>query len=267
MSDDEMEDALRRSPRKNADGQPVMAADAARNIIQNKKKIQGTKRDAPDKNTVGTKAPPKKKGKNTPEEDDANNFEPTLRTEGEKQKLAQEKKLVEPKRAHVKAITGKTNDGETTRDARRNNPDRLNAAAKKKHDQEVYDQQLNDEAKQAEILSPTASDANGDSNSDENAPTKKKTPSVHTASKKKPIPVRARKDQGSRNPLSRTSSMSSENASSVNDSPHSNLEGGGLTHHQTMTTKRQCSGPALSRPLTTLHPVNRVGHQYLSCTG
>ena len=35
-----MEDAIRRSPRKTADGQPVMAADAARNIIQNKKKYK-----------------------------------------------------------------------------------------------------------------------------------------------------------------------------------------------------------------------------------
>ena len=96
MSDDEMADAIRRSPRKAADGQPVNAADAARNVLQNKKTQKGTKRDAPDKITVGTKAPHKKKGKNTPildedaplpEDDDANNFEPTLRTEEKKNSL------------------------------------------------------------------------------------------------------------------------------------------------------------------------------------
>ena len=70
-------------------------------------------------------------------------------------------------------------------DARRNLPDNLKAAAKKKHDQEVYDQQLNDEEKQAEILSPTASDGNDDSNSDENATTKTITPSTLSASNKK----------------------------------------------------------------------------------
>ena len=65
-------------------------------ILQNKKTQKGTKRDAPDKITVGTKAPHKKKGKNTPildedaplpEDDDANNFEPTLRTEEKKKSL------------------------------------------------------------------------------------------------------------------------------------------------------------------------------------
>ncbi len=120
MSDDEMADAIRRSPRKPADGQPVMAADAARNILLNKKTQKGTKRDAPDKNTVGTKAPHKKKGKNTPildedaplpEDDAANNFEPPLRNEENKKKLVEGKKLVEAQRGHVKAITGMTNDG------------------------------------------------------------------------------------------------------------------------------------------------------------
>ncbi len=104
MSDDEMADGNRRSPRKAGDGQPVLAADATRNILQNKKTQRGTKRDAPDKITVGTKAAHKKKGKTTPtleenaplpEDDDANNFEPTLRTEGEKKKLVEGKKLVE----------------------------------------------------------------------------------------------------------------------------------------------------------------------------
>jgi hypothetical protein len=61
MSDDEMADGIRRSPRKAADGQPVMPADAARNILQNKKTQKGTKRDAPDKITVGTKAAHKKR--------------------------------------------------------------------------------------------------------------------------------------------------------------------------------------------------------------
>ncbi len=37
MSDDEGDNAIRRSPRKGADGGPVMTADAARNIIRNKK--------------------------------------------------------------------------------------------------------------------------------------------------------------------------------------------------------------------------------------
>ena len=36
MSDDEMADAIRRSPRKTAEGQPVMPAVAAKNILQNK---------------------------------------------------------------------------------------------------------------------------------------------------------------------------------------------------------------------------------------
>ena len=160
------------------------------------------------------------------------------------------------------------------RDARRNQPEKLKAAAKKQHDQDVYDQKLNDEVRQAAIMSPPATHGTDDSNSEEDATTKKKTPSTHSASKKTPITVRAHKDQGSRNPLCRTGSMSSENASSVNDSPHSHFDpspnrtvGGGLTHHQTPTTKRECSGRALSRPLTTLHPVRTVGHLYHSCTG
>jgi hypothetical protein len=140
MSDDEMADAVRRSPRKAADGQPVMAADAARNILQNKKTQKGTKRDAPYKITVGTKAAHKKKGKTTPileedatlpEDDDASNFEPNLHTEGKKKKLVEAKKFVEAQRGHVKGITGKPNDGKTMRDARRNQPERLKAAAKK----------------------------------------------------------------------------------------------------------------------------------------
>jgi hypothetical protein len=139
MSDDEMADGIRRSPRKAADGRPVMAADAARNILQNKRTQKGTKRDAPEKVTVGTKAAHKKKGKTTPileedapipEDDDANNFEPTLRTEGKKKKLVEGIKLVEAQRGHVKAILGKTNDGKIMRDARRNEPDRKTAAAK-----------------------------------------------------------------------------------------------------------------------------------------
>ena len=100
MSDDEMAEAVRRSPRKAADGQPVMAADAAKNILQNKKTQKGTKRDVPDKITVGTKAAHKKKGKTTPileedatlaEDDDANNFEPNLHTEGKKKSLLKRK--------------------------------------------------------------------------------------------------------------------------------------------------------------------------------
>ena len=181
MSEDEMAQAVRRSPRKGADGQPVMAADAAKNILQNKK--TRNKREAPETTTVGTKAGNKKKGKTTPipeevatlpEEDDANNFEPNLHTEGEKKKLVEAKNFLEAKRGHVKAITVKPNDGKIMRDARRNEPERLKAAAKKQHDQEVYDQQLNDKEKQAGILSPPASDGTDDSNSDEDATTKKK---------------------------------------------------------------------------------------------
>ena len=287
MSDDEMADGIRRSPRKGSDGQPVMAADAARNILQNKKTPRGTKRDPPEKMPVGTKAAPKKKGKTTPipdeeasvaEDDDANNFEPHLHTERENKKLVAAQKLVEAQQGLVKAVTGKKSDAILMRDRRRNEPDKLKAAAKKKHDQEVYDQKLNDEETQASRMSSPRTD---DNLSEEDATTKKKTPSTHSASKKTPIKGRAHKDQVSRNPLCRTGSMSSENASSVNDSPHSNLDpspnravgggrksgGGGLTHHQTTTTKRECSGRALSRPLTTLHPVRRVGHQYHSCTG
>ena len=98
MSDDEMAEAVRRSPRKGADGQPVMAADAARNILQNKNTRK--KREPPETTTVGTKAGNKKKGKTTPipeevatlpEEDDANNFEPNLHTEGEKKSLLKRK--------------------------------------------------------------------------------------------------------------------------------------------------------------------------------
>ena len=265
MSDDEMAQAIRRSPRKGADGQPVMAADAARNILQNKKTQRGTKRDAPEKITVGTKAAPKKKGKTTPileedatlpEDDDASNFEPNLHTEGEKKKLVEAKKFLEAQRGLVKAFNGKPNDAKIMRDARRNQPENLKAAAKKKHDQEVYDQKLNDEETQAAIMSSPATHGTEDSLSEEDATTKKKTPSTHSASKKTPITVRDHKDQGSRNPLCRTGSMSSENASSVNDSPHSNLDpspnravgggrksGGGagsLTQHHTTTTKKEC---------------------------
>ena len=277
MSDDETE--IRRSPRKtDADGQTLLPADAARKIILNKKTSRGTKRDPPDKTPVGTKAAPKKKGKTTsipdeqpsvPEDDDANNFDPHLHTEGENKKLAAAQKLLEAQQGLVKGVTGKKSDAILMRDLQRNQPENLKAAAKKKHDQEVYDQKLNEEE--------TGTD---DNLSEEDATTKKKTPSTHSASKKTPIKVRAHKDQVSRNPLCRTGSMSSENASSVNDSPQSNLDpsphravgggrksGGGLTQHHTTTTKRECSGRALSRPLTTLHPVRTVGHQNHSCTG
>ena len=101
MSDDETAKDIRRSPRKTgADGQPLMPADAARKILQNKKTQKGTKRDPPEKTPVGTKAAPKKKGKTTPipdeeasvaEDDDANNFEPQLHTEGKKKSLLQRK--------------------------------------------------------------------------------------------------------------------------------------------------------------------------------
>ena len=89
---------------------------------------------------VETKAPPKKKPKNTPipdedaplpEDDDANNFEPTIRTEGNKRQLVEGKKVVEAQRGHVKVITRKKNDGKTVRDELRNQPANLKAAAKK----------------------------------------------------------------------------------------------------------------------------------------
>ena len=84
--------------------------------------------------------------------------------------------------------------------------------------------------------SPTASRGTDDS-SDEDPTTKKPTP---TASKNTPLSERSHK-QRSGNPLCRTGSNSSENASSsVNDSPHSNLDPSPLllavaaspTHHQ-----------------------------------
>ena len=173
---------------------------------------------------------PKKKGKTTPipdeeasvaEDDDANNFEPHLHTEGENKKLVAAQKLVEAQQGLVKAVTGKKSDAILMRDRRRNEPDKLKAAAKKKHDQEVYDQKLNDEETQASRMSSPRTD---DNLSEEDATTKKKTPSTHSASKKTPIKGRAHKDQVSRNPLCRTGSMSSDNASSVNDSPHSYLD-------------------------------------------
>ena len=135
-----MADGIRRSPRKGSDGQPVMAADAARNILQNKKTPRGTKRDPPEKMPVGTKAAPKKKGKTTPipdeeasvaEDDDANNFEPHLHTEGENKKLVAAQKLVEAQQGLVKAVTGKKSDAIVMRDLRRNEPEKLKAAAKK----------------------------------------------------------------------------------------------------------------------------------------
>ena len=60
MSDDEtaqeMAQEIRRSPRKtDADGQPLMPADAARKILQNKKTQRGTKRDPPEKTPVGVR--------------------------------------------------------------------------------------------------------------------------------------------------------------------------------------------------------------------
>jgi hypothetical protein len=184
MSDDETAEAIRRSPRKTgADGQPLMPADAATNILQNKKIQKGTKRDPPEKPPVGTKPPPKKKGKTTPipdeeasvaEDDDANNFEPHLHTHGKNKKQVAAQKLVEAQQGLVKAVTRKKSDAMEMRDRQRNQPEKLKAAAKKKHDQEVYDQNLNDEEKQAAIMSSPAANGSDDSVSEEDATTKKK---------------------------------------------------------------------------------------------
>ena len=107
MSDDEGDNAIRRSPRKGADGGPVMPADAARNILRKKTEAKGTKRDPPDKTTGGSKAGNRKKQKTTtiteavatlPEEDDADNFELDSQTEAEAKKFLDAKKLLEAKK-------------------------------------------------------------------------------------------------------------------------------------------------------------------------
>ena len=100
MSDDELEHAPRRSPRKGDNGLPMMAVDAARNIVRNKTTQKGTKRDAAQKTSSARNT---KKGKITPTpeavatlaaEDDANNFEPDSHTEPEQKRFLKRKSFL-----------------------------------------------------------------------------------------------------------------------------------------------------------------------------
>ena len=97
-----------------------------------------------------------------------------MHTEGEKKKLLEAKNFLEAQQGNVKAVTAKKSYAILQRDARRNQPENLKAAAKKKHDQEVYDQKLNDEETQAAIMSSPATHGTDESNSEEDATTKKK---------------------------------------------------------------------------------------------
>jgi hypothetical protein len=128
-----------------------MAADAARNILKNKKETKVTKRDAPDKTTGGSRAGNRKKPKTTtiteavatlPDEDDANDFELASQTEAEEKKLLEAKNLREAKQArqgHVKALNAKPKtDAMIMRDAIRNQPERLKAAKKKTRRRSVF---------------------------------------------------------------------------------------------------------------------------------
>ena len=242
MSDDELEHAPRRSPRKGDNGLPMMAVDAARNIVRNKTTQKGTKRDAAQKTSSARNT---KKGKITPtpeavatlaKEDDANNFEPDSHTEPEAKKILEAKKLLEATKLHEKS-----NYTKIMRDAIRNQPERLKAAQKKKHDEEVYEQKLAEEDQEGILQTD-------DSNSDEDPTTKKTTPSTLSASKKTPLPVGDHKSQRSRHVLCRTGSISSENASSVNDSPHSNLD---PSPHRSIGSGRKSYPPPSKVPLKT----------------
>ena len=99
--------------------------------------------------------------------------------------------------------------------------------------------------------SPTASRGTDDS-SDEDPPAKKSTPSTISASKNTPLPERGNK-QRSGNPLCRTGSNSSESASSVNDSPHSNLD---PSPHRAVGGGRKSYPPPSKVPLNTPEAFN-----------
>jgi hypothetical protein len=117
----------------------------------------------------------------------------------------------------------------------------LKAAQKKKHDEEVYEKKLAEEDQEGNVQTD-------DSNSDEDPTTKKTTPSTLSASKKTPLPVGDHKSQRSRHVLCRTGSISSENASSVNDSPHSNLD---PSPHRSIGSGRKSYPPPSKVPLKT----------------
>ena len=240
MSDDELEHAPRRSPRKGDNGLPMMAVDAARNIVRNKTTQKGTKRDAAQKTSSARNT---KKGKITPTpegvatlagKDDANNVDPDSHTEPEAKKILEAKKLLEATKLHEKS-----NYTKIMRDAIRNQPERLQVAQQKKQVEEEYALKLLEEDKNLR---------SEHSDSDEDPTTKNTTPSTLSASKKTPLPVGDHKSQRSRHVLSRTGSISSENASSVNDSPHSNLD---PSPHRSIGSGRKSYPPPSKVPLKT----------------